>query len=210
MKMGHTLSIILPYSLTTHLGHFPPPPRNLDGQFSETDNDQVFTVKSRTEVQLANIKYQGDSISYGGEKGPALGTTGAASVGDAISPFPPRSSSLQSDRKRLSRPYSIENGHTELDQLINAFEEANRKKAVAEKRQIQDSTKVLPLLPSVLPDVSYASCDSSAQRFPPHSSFNQLTNDNDNNGREALPNRGIEEKPSATETSKIRSCDLSQ
>jgi hypothetical protein len=176
------------YSLNTHLGRFPPPPRNLDGQFSENDTDQVFIVKSQTGMQLVNNEYYVDSISHGGEKESVFGTTEHTSVGDAICPFPPRSSSLQSDRRRLSRPYSIENGFTELDQLINAFEEANRKKAVAEKRNTQDSIKVVPPLPSVLPNGSFASSDSSAQRFPSPSSFHQLNNDN---GRGGHPDQGL-------------------
>lgn len=178
------------YSLNTHIRRFPAPPRHLDGQYSEADTDQVSTLKSPTGSNLR----LGDSVSpsNGGDKESAVPSTGHTVVGDAIRPFPPRSSSIRSDRQRLSRPYSsvTDKGLSELDELIKVFEEANRTKALGQKPQVEDSSyKVLPAVPSTLQNGSLSSNASSVQRFDSASfSFNKLRNDN---GREEVHDLGL-------------------
>ena len=177
------------YSLNTHLGRFPPPPRHLDGQYSEMGTDQAMTLTSSTGLPLPLQDSLSQSISHVGNKESAVTNTGHHIAGDSMSSLPPRSSSVRLDRKRLSHPYSIDNGLAELGELINAFEDANSMKNLTEKRYIQDASKVLPALPPTVPNGSIFGNTSPGQRFnPAASSFSRLNNENDLKG---LPDQGL-------------------
>jgi hypothetical protein len=176
------------YSLNTHLGQFPPPPGNLDGQCSE-DSEQVVTLNpgllsdGSTSLPLRRQDYPSEPRSHAEGQGLVIPTSGQPLVGDATGALPPRSSSVHLDRKRLSRPHSSDAGLTKLDELIKTVEDANRTKELGEKRPIQDASKALPAKPSSHPNGSPFDNTSSSLRFnPPPSSFNQMNGEIDHKG----------------------------
>jgi hypothetical protein len=177
------------YSLNTHLSRFPSPPRHLDGQFSETDAAQVVTLKSSARLPLPLRDSLNPPVSHTGNKEPTVPSIACQIIGSSTDSLPARSSSVRSDRKRLSRHYSIDNGLTDLDDFVNVFEDANRTEGLGEKRRIQDSCKVLHAVPSSLPKVSVFDNVSSGKRCNPKStSFNQLHNEDDHKG---LPDQSL-------------------
>ncbi|KAG0651120.1 hypothetical protein D0Z07_2417 [Hyphodiscus hymeniophilus] len=163
------------HSLGTHLRRFPPPPNNLDHQSSETDTNHVLTFTSLNPREVSHSSFD---LRVGEKESIPLAEHTATT--NAISPFPPHSSSSQSDRKLLSHPTSIDDGLTELNQVVNAFEEANRTKSG--ECQIQDSYNLLPEVPPNSPNGSLSGNGPSVQRFnfPPSFYTNQSSHGTDN------------------------------
>ena len=171
------------YSLNAHLGKFPPPPRNLDGQCSD-NSDQVVILESdkpaaiSSGLPLGRQDYHTDSMSHVGGNGMFVPASQRKPVSDIIDAFPPRSSSLHSEEKRLSRPHRGDAGLAELDELLKTMEDAKKAKSSQEKQPVHDSSKVLPAVPSSHPNGSLFSNGSASQRFNPSSStFNQIDGD---------------------------------
>ena len=178
------------YSFETHLSRFPSPPRTLDGQISEGDADQALTSAFLTTHGVTHSSLD----APGREKKPAVPSTGQTLVDNATSPFRSRSPSSQPDSKKQSRPYSIDNGLTELDQLINAFEKADRTRG--EKRQIHNSSKFLPHVPPSSPNGQLSGNSSSSQRFDHPFSSSQLRIDNYDGQPDQGPNRSHQRQKS--------------
>ena len=167
-------------SLSTHLGQFPPPPSNLDGQCSE-DHDEVVNLGSAplwgesTSMPLGRQDYFSEPISHVETPGLVIPISGQPLVSDAAKNLLPRSSSLHWDRKTLNPAPAADAGFSELDELVKKFHDTNRTKKLGEKRPVQDAAKALPATPSSHPNGPPFADTTSSQRFePPSSSFNQM------------------------------------
>ena len=168
------------YSSDTHLNCFAPTRKSSEGQFSETREYPALSLTFSTSPEVHNTL---DSCCSG--KDSAIPKPEDGVVTNVIGPFPASSSSLQSDRNRLSRLCSKDTTLTNVDQIVDALKEASRTKAA--KQQIPES-KVLPRIPPYSRNGPLYGDELSLQHFNHPSTSGQSHIENGDDGQ---PNQNL-------------------